>query len=120
MSKADYPYTGVAGQCAHDESKVTSFKNGGMVQERYVSNERLKELVSERPVSTGMVVTEHLRMYGSGILLEDNLRCSDVKKEINHQVTVVGYGRTDKKTVEGSWCDQYWVVMNSWGTNWGE
>lgn len=48
MPKAAYgEYTGKQGQCMYDETKVTSFKNGGMVQERYVSNEKLKSIVAK-------------------------------------------------------------------------
>lgn len=91
-----------------------------MVQERYVSNEKLKALVSKQPVSAGMVVTDLFRLYQDGILVEGNLRCSDSSLKINHQVTIVGYGKSNKAAVEGSWCEQYWLVQNSWGTSWGE
>ena len=103
----------------YDETKAM-FKNGGMVQERYVSNEQLKEILVQQPVSTGMVVTPELRLYHSGVLTEDYLRCSDAKKEINHSVTLVGFGKTDKKDVASSWCSEYWIGANSWGSSWGE
>jgi hypothetical protein len=46
MPKSDYAYTGVQGKCAFDESKM-AVKNTGMVQERYVSNERLMSIVAK-------------------------------------------------------------------------
>ena len=61
-----------------------------------------------------------MRLYHSGILTEEFLGCSGAKKEINHSVTVVGYGKADRKNVESSWCSEYWVVLNSWGASWGE
>lgn len=102
-----------------DESKV-AFKNTGMVQERYLSNERLKTLVAKQPVSSGIVVTEGFRTYKEGILTEEFLGCSEESKSINHAVTIVGYGKSDTKTVASTWCKDYWIVRNSWGANWGE
>ena len=45
-----------------------------------------------------------------------NKDCSDPEKsEVNHAITIVGYGQSDRAD-----CDTYWLVKNSWGTNWGE
>jgi len=120
MAKSDYEYSGRQSQCQFDESKVTAFKNTGMIQERYVSNAKLKTLVAKQPVSAGIVVTDAFRMYKSGIMTEEFLGCSGEDKKINHAVTVVGYGKTDRMTVQNSWCREYWIVQNSWGTQWGE
>lgn len=46
MPASEYAYSGKQGQCMYDETKVINFKNTGMVQERYLSNEKLKSLVA--------------------------------------------------------------------------
>jgi hypothetical protein len=110
MPKSEYAaYSGAQSQCAYDEAKAV-VKNTGMVQERYLSNDRLKSIVAKQPVSSGMVVSEIFRLYQGGILVEGALQCSDAKKAINHQVTIVGYGKSSKQMIEGTWCDQYWLV----------
>ena len=120
MSKSDYGQnSGKQGECMFDETKAT-FKNTGMTQERYVSNIKLKSLVSKQPVTTGIVVTSNFRLYSSGIMTEELLSCSDSQKEINHSVTIVGYGKTDLTNVASTWCSEYWIGSNSWGTAWGE
>lgn len=104
----------------YDETKVNSFKNTGMVQERYISNEKLKTLVAQQPVTAGIVMTENFRLYQSGIMTEDFTKCSDADKEINAAVTLVGYGKTDKSKIESSWCQEYWIAASSFGSTWGE
>lgn len=57
-----------------------------------------------------------LSSYHSGIITEDSCHCSNSKtKEVNHAVTIVGYGESDRPG-----CKEYWLVKNSWGPNWGE
>jgi len=56
--------------------------------------------------------------YKSGTMMaSDCVRgCSDPdKKEVNHAVTIVGYGKSERKE-----CKEYWLIKNSWGTSWGE
>lgn len=60
--------------------------------------------------------------YRDGILTEKYLRCSDTDKEVNHGVLLVGYGKlgdTDD-SYRGSYCEEYWIVRNSWGPHWGD
>ena len=52
-------------------------------------------------------------------MTEEFLDCSDGKDAVNHGVVVVGYGKSETKQ-EKEWCDEYWIVRNSWGKKWGE
>lgn len=53
-------------------------------------------------------------------MTEDYLKCSSSKREVNHGVTVVGYGTVEEGDKVKGWCNEYWIVRNSWGANWGE
>lgn len=51
-----------------------------------------------------------LKNYTSGIVTSEH--CSDSPEDLNQAVLVIGYGSENKT--------KYWIVKNSWGTNWGE
>ena len=56
--------------------------------------------------------------YKSGVITAEDCdkECSNPDlREVNHAVTIVGYGVSDRDD-----CDEYWLIKNSWGTKWGE
>jgi len=57
--------------------------------------------------------------YSHGVVTESFLKCSDLNREVNHGVTLVGYGKVTNEVVRGH-CSEYWIVRNSWGATWGE
>jgi Papain family cysteine protease len=61
-----------------------------------------------------------LAHYKEGVVTEDYMGCSSPNNEVNHSVTVVGYGKVEYGNKVRAWCSEYWLVRNSWGTNWGE
>lgn len=121
MLEKDYPYTatGNHSECKYDETKAI-FKNGGMVQEKNMANDALKALVAKQPIGVGIYTTSNFQFYKTGVMTEEFLECSDPKNDVNHGVTVIGYGLTKGDLKESQWCDEYWVVRNSWGARWGD
>ena len=61
-----------------------------------------------------------LAHYKGGVLTEDYLKCSSDRRDVNHGVTVIGYGKVAEGDKVRGWCSEYWIVRNSWGANWGE
>ena len=109
-------YNAKKNACKVPDYFVQRFYNGGGIEEDSITNQRMKEVVSKQPVGVAMASNLHCMIpYKDGILTEKDCKCSNASKmEVNHAVTVIGYGKSD---VEG--CDEYWIIKNSWGPDWG-
>ena len=91
------------------------------------TNEELKELLQTQPISIGVKIAPRMQQYSSGIMTEKWLKCSSPKNEVNHGVLLVGYGsvgdgssdKSGERALSGG-CNNYWIIRNSWGSNWGE
>ena len=115
----DYP-TGYVGYKQHScRNQITDkprFYNTDQVEEDFVTNDRIREVVSRQPIGVAIYSNfDCLNAYVSGILRERDCACSDPSQEVNHAVTIVGYGTSTKRG-----CKEYWVIKNSWGADWGE
>lgn len=103
-----YPYTGVDGKCHYDKSKahvsLTSFTD---VKQ---DEAELQKAVAQQPTSVAIYAIP-IMQYSSGIY-NDYSRCPSSESLLDHGVLAVGYG-----TENGQ---DYWVVKNSWGADWGE
>jgi len=118
QTEAAYPYKHVTGTCRphtggdFPNGKVTGFYN------KWNTNEaEMKELVYINPVTTSIQAT-YLGDYHSGVY-NDNRCCeqatdSQCKYNLNHEVTIVGWGHDSKSGLD------YWLVKNSWHTSFGE
>lgn len=67
-----------------------------------------KEVFARGPISCGIYVTDKFEAYTGGIYSE-----STQYSFPNHAISVVGWGK-DKTTQK-----EYWIVRNSWGTQFG-
>ncbi|KAL0002094.1 hypothetical protein SO802_015875 [Lithocarpus litseifolius] len=107
-TEASYPYTGVDGTCnANQEAKHTTTINGH--ESVPVNNEKaLLNSVASQPVSVS-IDTERsdFQFYSSGVFTG---ACGT---SLDHDVTAVRYGVSNDRT-------KYWLVKNSWGTQWGK
>lgn len=63
------------------------------------------------PVSIGMSVQDNFYDYAGGIY--DLKECPNTEEGINHAMLLVGYGTDELTSID------YWLVKNSWGTDWG-
>lgn len=74
--------------------------------------DQLKAAIEKGPVCVSVDASSNQFMqYHSGILISND--CGGATPELDHAVTAVGYG----KNLIGQ---GYFIVRNSWGTNWGE
>ncbi|KAL8468220.1 hypothetical protein ACS0TY_031453 [Phlomoides rotata] len=64
------------------------------------------QAVANQPITAG-IDPSLLWLYKSGVLT------GDCGHKLTHSVTAVGYGETEDGT-------KFWILKNSWGTNWGE
>ena len=110
-------YQGRKNRCNNPDKKKERFYNVGSNEEDFITNDRMKEIIAQQPA--GVAIYSNfgcLSHYKSGVISEKDCRCSDAShEEVNHAVTVIGYG-TD---TESSGCQDYWLIKNSWGSKWG-
>ncbi|XP_066917650.1 dipeptidyl peptidase 1-like isoform X1 [Clytia hemisphaerica] len=120
VMESDYPYTGEQTTCENwnigsDRIHVSDY---GYVGGFYGGcNEALMglALVKVGPIVVSFNVTQDFFHYKSGIYQRPQVP-TDLSfnpfEVNNHVVVVVGYGMEDGV--------RYWIVKNSWGTEWGE
>ncbi|KAL6125709.1 hypothetical protein ACLB2K_073763 [Fragaria x ananassa] len=107
-TQKDYSYTGSDGTCNKSKQKKFGVKIGGYETVPENDEKSLQAAVAHQPVSVAIDASGFsMQLYFSGIF--SGLLCG---KSLDHGVTAVGYGEENGR--------KYWIVKNSWGTNWGE
>jgi len=92
-----------------DKDKVKGSNNFKYKFTKSYSVDSLKEAVKINPVCIAIDAHDPIfRFYSNGVIEDSN------KKEptLNHAVLLIGYDKDEK--------GGYWIVQNSWGTNWGD
>jgi cathepsin L len=108
-TEASYPYEAADGTCRYTSA------NSGATMKSYTdvtpgSETSLAVAVTKQPVSVAIDASHaSFQLYSSGIY--HDIFCSSTK--LDHGVLAVGFGvdTTSKRN--------YWIVKNSWGTDWG-
>ncbi|XP_060171261.1 senescence-specific cysteine protease SAG39-like [Lycium barbarum] len=107
-TESNYPYEGTDGTCktgkeSNHAAEITSYEDVPANSES-----SLLKAVANQPVSVAIDASgSDFQLYSSGVFT------GECGTELDHGVTAVGYGEASDGT-------QYWLVKNSWGTNWGE
>ena len=118
----DYPrgYMGTKQyRCSDPGFKKNRFYCNESHEEDMIDNDRMKEIIAKQPA--GVAIHSNfgcLQHYKKGIVTEHDCKCSDPDKngDVNHAVTVIGYGKSDQSNCNGD----YWIIKNSWGPYWGD
>ncbi|XP_010052203.2 senescence-specific cysteine protease SAG12 [Eucalyptus grandis] len=107
-TEAEYPYQGTDRTC----NKAKTAKHAASItgyQDVPANNEKaLLQAVANQPVSVAIEGGGlKFQLYSSGVFT------GSCGTDIDHAVTVVGYGKTSGGI-------KYWLLKNSWSTEWGE
>lgn len=108
-TEACYPYEGSEGTCRFRKDCIGATVTGYVDVPSGDEDALQKAVGTIGPVSVAIDASQFsFQLYSGGIYDEEN--CSST--ELDHGVLVVGYG-----TENGQ---DYWLVKNSWGPQWGE
>ncbi|KAL8532769.1 hypothetical protein ACS0TY_009107 [Phlomoides rotata] len=103
-----YPYRAKDGDCDATKTNSPDVVIDGHENVPENDENALMKAVANQPVSVAIDAGgSDFQFYSEGVFT------GDCTTELDHGVTVVGYGTT----LDGM---KYWIVKNSWGSEWGE
>jgi cathepsin L len=115
MTEETYPYTATSGAgCKYDAAKASEATYSSHVSVPEGDEAALAHALDTVPAIAVAIdaSTQDFQLYKSGVFTSD--KCGNDWENLDHAVTVVGYG-TDSTTGQ-----DYWIVQNSWDVTYGE
>ncbi|XP_044461570.1 senescence-specific cysteine protease SAG12-like [Mangifera indica] len=107
-TEADYPYEAKDGYCKTTMMANRAAKITGYTDVPANNEQALLQVVANQPVSVAIEGSSYgFQFYSSGVFT------GNCGTRLNHAVTAIGYGATSGGA-------KYWLMKNSWGTDWGE
>ncbi|KAK7830486.1 vignain [Quercus suber] len=107
-TQENYPYVGINETCQNQDASNYAVKIKGY-EYPAPSETSLMKAVANQPVAVTIRTGGDFRFYSSGVYAG---ACGDLGDDV-HYVAIVGYGTSDDGL-------DYWLIKNSWGTDWGE
>ncbi|KAF8399855.1 hypothetical protein HHK36_015726 [Tetracentron sinense] len=106
--EGDYPYTASDNQCNLTKKNSPEVVIDGYEDVPANSTDTLMRAVHNQPVSVAIEAGGlEFQFYWKGVF------SGTCGTNLDHGVAIVGYGETSKGV-------KYWIVKNSWGSDWGE
>ncbi|WCJ32678.1 senescence-associated gene 12 [Euphorbia peplus] len=106
-TETNYPYEAADGTCNTKEEANHAAKITGYEDVPANSEAALMKAVANQPISVAIDASgSEFQFYSSGVFT------GSCGTELDHGVTAVGYGSSNGMN--------YWLVKNSWGSQWGE
>lgn len=107
-TETNYPYIADGGSCDVSKENSPAVSIDGYEKVPANNEDALLKAVANQPVSVAIDAGgSDFQFYSEGVFT------GSCGTELDHGVAIVGYGTT----VDGT---KYWIVKNSWGTEWGE
>ena len=106
--ESDYPYHARDGICQYKHHTVKAQITGQVSLKK--GQDHLKAGLAERVLAVS-VYAQPWQHYKKGIY-SNKAQCPSAERLLDHAVLAVGYGTDNGK--------DYWLIKNSWSTQWGE
>jgi len=108
-TESSYPYTAMDGDCKFDASNIGATVDACVAVVKKSEENLQKSVATIGPISVAIDAGhQSFQLYEEGVYYEPE--CSE--DLLDHGVLAVGYGSDDNG-------QQYWLVKNSWGEDWG-
>jgi cathepsin L len=103
-----YPYIGTDQSCDYNKSYIGATFSNVVNITKGDTVSLLQAIATIGPISVAIDAEYDFQLYKSGIF--SSISCD--KNNLNHGVTIIGYGITSKGK-------KYYMIKNSWNSDWG-